>query len=170
MGRVVRRLVVVRHGKSAWPSGVPDRERPLGGRGSRDAPRMARSIAGLVGRIDIAVVSPARRARETWQLMAGELVVDEVRTEPRVYDAWGSQLMAVVTELPPQAATVLVLGHEPGVSELVLTLAGIGDRALRGRVSSKFPTCSVAVLSTGRAWDGFVPGCARLESFTTPRD
>lgn len=169
MGDVVRRLVVVRHGKSAWPFGVPDRERPLGRRGTRDAPLMARRIADLVGTLDLAVVSPARRARETWELMAAGLEVGHVRTEPRVYHSWGTQLLDVVAELPDDAARVLVLGHEPGVSELVLTLADPADRDLRGQVGSKFPTCAAAVLVASRPWDQFAPGCAQLEAFRTPR-
>jgi phosphohistidine phosphatase len=167
----MRRLVVVRHGKSAWPVGVPDRERPLADRGVRDAPRMGARIGEVVGRVDLAVVSPARRARETWELLGPALgEVGEVRREPRAYDAWGEELLDVVTELPDPARTVLILAHEPGVSELVLALAAESEGPLLDRVATKFPTCGVAVLSADRPWDRFVPGCARLDSFLTPRD
>lgn len=167
----MRRLVVVRHGKSAWPFGVPDRERPLADRGARDAPRMGGRIGELVGRVDLAIISPARRARETWELLAPALgEVPEVRREPRVYDAWGAELIDVVSELPDAARTVLLMAHEPGVSELVLALAAESDAVLLDRVATKFPTCGVAVLAADRTWAGFVPGCAQLESFLTPRD
>ncbi len=167
----VRRLVVVRHGKSAWPLGVPDRERPLGKRGLRDAPMMGERIARLVGPLDTVVISPARRATETWQLMEVHLPHGrDVRRDARVYDSWGAQMMDVVRELPDASTTALLLGHEPGVSELVLTLATMADRALRGRVGTKFPTCAVAVLRADRAWASFRPGCADFELFTTPRE
>lgn len=166
----MRRLVVVRHAKSAWPWGVPDRQRPLGPRGHRDAPRMARRLTELVGRVDIAIISPARRSLETWDLMSPHLEHGEVRRESRVYEAWGSQMIDVVQGLPDEALTVLIMGHEPGVSELVLTLANSRNRELRGRVGTKFPTCAFAVVRADRPWAAFVPGCADLEAFTTPRD
>ena len=63
----------------------------------------------------------------------------------------------------------MILGHEPGVSELVLSLAGSGDDDLRDLVATKFPTCAVALLTADRPWADFGPGCAALETFTTPK-
>lgn len=166
-----RRLVVVRHAKSAWPAGVPDRARPLGPRGLRDAPRMGQRIAELVGSVDLVVISPSQRTRETWALVndalghTGPVVIDA-----RVYEGWGSHMLDLVLELPEEAGTVLILGHEPGVSELVLTLAGTAGDDLRDRVATKFPTCAVALLTSPRPWSDFGAGCAALEAFTTPRD
>ncbi len=165
-----RRLLVVRHAKSAWPAGVPDRERPLGPRGLRDAPQMGQRIRGLVGAVDVAVVSPSRRTQETWSLINQELGhTGPVVTDPRVYQAWGAHMLDLVQDLPEDASTVLILGHEPGVSELVLSLAGPGHEELRDQVAVKFPTCAVALLSAERPWSEFAPGCAALEEFRTPR-
>jgi len=166
-----KRLVVVRHAKSAWPPGVPDRKRPLGPRGLRDAPRMGARIREQVGRPDLAVVSPAARAQETWQLLAEEIgPVPEVRTDDRIYDEWGALMIDLVRELPGGAATVVLVGHEPGVSRLVLQLADRANAAERDRISAKFPTCAAAVLAVAGAWAGAVPGSATLEWFRTPRD
>ena len=79
-------------------------------------------------------------------------------------------MLDLVLELPEEAGTVLILGHEPGVSELVLSLAGTAGDDLRDRVATKFPTCAVALLSAERPWSDFGPGCAALETFTTPKD
>lgn len=166
-----RKLLVVRHAKSAWPAGVPDRLRPLGPRGLRDAPRMGQRIRELVGTVDVVVVSPSQRTQETWALMneelghAGHVVID-----PRVYDAWGAHMLDLVQELPQDARSVMILGHEPGVSELVLSLAGSARDDMRSLVATKFPTCAVALLSAERPWADFAPGCAVLEAFTTPKD
>lgn len=166
-----RRLLVVRHAKSAWPAGVPDRLRPLGPRGLRDAPRMGQRIRELVGTVDVVVVSPSQRTQETWALINDELGhTGRVVTDPRVYDAWGAHMLDLVRELPADAGTVMILGHEPGVSELVLSLAGSARDDLRDRVATKFPTCALALLRADRAWGEFVPGCAALETFTTPKD
>lgn len=161
----------MRHAKSAWPAGVPDRERPLGPRGQADAPRMAERIQALVGDPDVAVISPSRRTRETWALMGGQLTPAEpVRTDDRIYQAWGANLLDVVHDLPESATTALVLGHEPGVSELVLDLADGSDAHMLARITTKFPTCAVAVLVADVPWALFGPRCARVEHFATPRD
>ena len=161
----------MRHAKSAWPPGVPDRARPLGPRGLRDAPRMGQRIRDLAGTVDVAVVSPTQRTQETWALINQEIGhTGPVITDPRIYDAWGAHMLDLVRELPDDARTVLILGHEPGVSELVLSLADHAHADLRDRVATKFPTCAVALLRADLPWSAFVPGCAALEAFTTPRD
>src|ERR1700733_6103572 len=82
-----RRLVLLRHAKSAWVDG-PDHDRPLGKRGRRDAPRAGRWL-GRSGYVpDLVVCSTARRTRDTWRLAAAELgATPLVRFEPRVYGA-----------------------------------------------------------------------------------
>ncbi|MCU0282654.1 MAG: histidine phosphatase family protein [Candidatus Nanopelagicales bacterium] len=166
-----RQLVVVRHAKSAYPSGVPDVGRPLAERGIADAPRVGARLHALVGAVDVAVVSPAQRTRETWALLAEQLdPVPDVRIDERIYRDWGAGLLEVVRDLPGSAATALVLGHEPGVSELVLRLADHGARELRDRIDLKFPTCAVAVLGVAGAWADVRPGAASLEAFLTPKD
>lgn len=166
----MRTLIVVRHAKSAWPDEVPDADRPLGPRGRRDAPVMGQRLAQIVGRIDLALISPAHRAQQTWALMLPHLVVGEVRTEPRVYQAWGRYVIDAIRELPESVGTALVLGHEPGVSELVLMLARSAEAGAISRLANKFPTCAFAVLSAEGDWSTLGPSSARLEVFTTPKD
>jgi phosphohistidine phosphatase len=79
-------------------------------------------------------------------------------------------MIDLVREFPGGAATVVLVGHEPGVSRLVLQLADRANAAERGRISAKFPTCAAAVLAVAGAWAGAVPGSATLEWFRTPRD
>lgn len=165
-----RQLVVVRHAKSAWPRGVPDRARPLAHRGLGDAPRMGRHIGALVGAVDLVVLSPATRAQQTWELMAPHVAHHEVRTDERVYRDFGDQLPEVVADLPDAAARVLILGHEPGLSHLLLSLSDRARPDLRDRIADKFPTCAVAVLGVEGPWARAAPGCAQLQALTTPRD
>ena len=66
----MKRLLLLRHAKSAWPDGVEDHDRPLSDRGRRDAPRMGAYIAAAGLRPDFALVSSARRTQETWALVA----------------------------------------------------------------------------------------------------
>ena len=112
-----------------------------------------------------------QRTQQTWALINEELGhTGPVVTDPRIYEAWGAHMIDLVRDLPEDARTAMLLGHEPGVSELVLDLAGPAHADLRDRVATKFPTGAVAVLRADRPWSAFVPGCAALESFTTPRD
>src|SRR6266700_6314858 len=86
-GGAGRKLVLLRHAKSAWPD-VPDHERPLARRGRRDAPGAGAWLRRAGYLPDLVVCSTARRARETWQLAAAELGASPpVRFEPRVYQA-----------------------------------------------------------------------------------
>lgn len=156
-----RRLVVVRHAKSAWPDGVPDAQRPLNGRGRRDAPAAGRWLVEHVGRLDLALCSPARRARETWEL--ADAAFDEApatRVDERIYDATPGGLLAVVHDLPAAASTAVLVGHNPGSEDLVELLSG--DRRTMA-------TASIAVLAWSGAWTDAAPGGAKLLAHATPR-
>ncbi|MEV6807012.1 histidine phosphatase family protein [Streptomyces sp. NPDC051132] len=169
-GGPLRRLVVLRHAKSAWPEGVEDRLRPLAPRGLRDAPAAGRALAA--GSLpDLALCSTAVRARRTWELVAAEWATPPpVRHDRRLYAAGVPELLQVVREVPAEVRTLLLIGHNPGLAELVTELAADGlDDALE-RVRTKFPTCAVAVLSWhGSGWPALAPGSALLTSFTVPR-
>ncbi|MFF9401642.1 SixA phosphatase family protein [Streptomyces sp. NPDC014744] len=193
-------MIVLRHAKSAWPDGVLDHERPLAGRGRRDAPAAGRRLYETGYVPDLVVCSTARRARETWDLVATELFATEpdvtepeaaepdVVYEPRVYAAGASGLLRVLHEVlddvlarggrdgrdgPAQGRTVLLVGHQPGVQELVLSLAGGGDEQALARARTKFPTSAFAVLALpgtrAGGGAGLVPGAAVLTDFAVPR-
>lgn len=157
----VRRLVLLRHAKSAWPDGVPDPQRPLNGRGRRDAGAAGRWLREHVGGLGAVVCSPARRTRETWALVAAELdgppsaVLDD-----RVYAAEPDELLDVVRDLPDTAGTALLIGHNPAVVELVELLGG-QEREMR--------TSSIAVLSWSGVWADAGADVARLDEHATPR-
>ncbi|MET8564266.1 histidine phosphatase family protein [Streptomyces flaveolus] len=166
----LRRLVVLRHAKSAWPEGVEDHRRPLAPRGLRDAPAAGRALAA--GTLpDLALCSTAVRARRTWELVSAEWATPPpVRYDRRLYAAGVPELLEVVREVPPEVRTLLLIGHNPGLEELVLTLAADGLDDSLDRVRAKFPTCAVAVLAWhGTDWPALAPGAALLTSFTVPR-
>ena len=118
-------LILLRHGKSDWSGGEPDRLRPLARRGRRQVLEAGRWLADNVGAIDLAVVSPAERTRETWRLAAAELaVLPRVREDDRVYAGTARSLLGVLRELPHEVETVVLIGHNPGVEDLVASLTG----------------------------------------------
>ncbi|TKA09709.1 SixA phosphatase family protein [Actinacidiphila oryziradicis] len=165
------RLVVLRHAKSARPPDVDDHERPLAGRGRRDAPAAGGWLYGAGCVPDLVVCSSARRTRETWELVAVELggAAPPVVFEPQVYEASAAALLAVVRETPEERRTLLLIGHQPGVQELVLSLAGDADGDALTRAREKFPTSGIAVLALPGAWVNLAPGSAVLTDFAVPR-
>ncbi|CAL9381273.1 SixA phosphatase family protein [Streptomyces sp. NPDC057837] len=167
----LRRLVVLRHAKSAWPVDVADHERPLAPRGRRDAPAAGRALAAADCLPDLALCSTAVRARRTWELASAEWgTPPPVRHDRRLYAAGPAGLLTVVRETPAEVETLLLIGHNPGLEELVLALAGDGLDDTLERVRTKFPTSAIAVLSwRGTAWRDLGPGAALLTSVTVPR-
>ncbi|MFF5923611.1 SixA phosphatase family protein [Streptomyces flavochromogenes] len=174
-----RRLLVLRHAKSAWPENVADRDRPLGPRGLRDAPAVGRFLAEAGGPPDLVLCSPARRARHTWELAAAELD-DAVPTrhDPRLYGADGPELLDVLHGVSDEVGTLLLVGHNPGLEDLVLLLAAGADGAavaagtvqdVLDRVRTKFPTSAIAFLALYGPWTDLRPGEALLTGLAIPR-
>ncbi|MEW2303632.1 histidine phosphatase family protein [Streptomyces sp. NPDC006655] len=167
----LRRLVVLRHAKSSWPEGVPDELRPLAARGRRDAPAAGRALAASDCLPDLAICSTAVRARQTWDLAAGQWgTPPPVRYDSRVYAADVPELLEVVREVPAEVETLLLVGHNPGLEDLVLELAGGGLDDALDQVRAKFPTSALAVLAWhGTTWTELVPGAALLTEVTVAR-
>ncbi|MFJ7044142.1 SixA phosphatase family protein [Streptomyces sp. NPDC101112] len=167
----LRRLVVLRHAKSAWPVGVPDHERPLAARGRRDAPAAGRALAEADCLPDLALCSTAVRATQTWEAVAAQWgTPPPVRLDPRVYAADAAELLDVVHEVPDGVRTLLLVGHNPGLEELVLDLAGDALDDALDTVRTKFPTSAVAVLAWhGDTWSALTPGTALLTDVIVAR-
>ncbi|MER8008088.1 histidine phosphatase family protein [Streptomyces sp. NPDC094149] len=167
----LRRLVVLRHAKSAWPVGVPDHERPLAPRGRRDAPAAGRALAEADCLPDLALCSTAVRALQTWELASAQWgTPPPVRRDARLYAAEPVDLLEAVHEVSPEVETLLLIGHNPGLEELVLTLAGDGLDDTLDEVRTKFPTSAIAVLAwRGTTWRTLAPGMALLTSMIVPR-
>ena len=165
-----KRLYVLRHAKSAWPQGVADPDRPLAGRGRRDAPAAGRWLRATGRPPERVVCSPARRTRQTWELVHGELAADpEVCYDDRVYAAELPALLRALRETPEPVRTVLLIAHQPGVGELTLALAGRAEDDALVRVREKFPTAAIAVLDLAGPWAGLADGCAVLTEFAVER-
>ena len=150
-------LIVLRHGKSDWSGGEPDHLRPLAPRGRRQVPEAGRWLADHAGDIDLAVVSPAERARETWQLASAELPVPPpIRVDDRVYGGAAGSLLGVLQALPDEVATVVLVGHNPGVEDLVASLIGRWV---------PMPTSALAVVDLPGPWPtaGTVPAALRAQ-------
>ncbi len=169
-----RRLVLLRHAKSSYPSGVPDHDRPLAGKGRRNAFAVGEWFVHEGPRPDRVVCSDAVRARHTWEIVAGCLaeaaILPQVVLEPRLYGADPDDLLAIVRATDPGVHTLALVGHEPTLSATTALLSGEGsDTTALSRVLTKFPTGAIAVLRFTAPWSAVTAGCAALELFAVPR-
>jgi phosphohistidine phosphatase len=157
-------LVVLRHAKSAWPDGVVDRDRPLSGRGRRDAPEVGRWLRGQAVPVELALVSSARRTVETFELVAAELDPQpRPHVSDEVYHAGTGDLLDLVRALPTEVTTAMVVGHNPSIG----MLAALLDDRSSGLL--EFKTSAVAVFDLGRSWADADVGAARLVASAVPR-
>jgi phosphohistidine phosphatase len=139
-----RTLLVLRHAKSDWSGGEADIDRTLNPRGKRQAAEVGSWLAEEFPGIDLAVVSSATRARDTWARVSAELPAGpQTRVEERAYAASVAELLDIVRELPTDARTVILVAHNPGLEELVSSLTG---------ENTVMSTAALAVLTFPGTW------------------
>jgi phosphohistidine phosphatase len=168
----MHQLLLLRHAKSSWDAaGVPDRDRPLNARGRRAAATMRRAMGefGLIP--DLILVSSAKRTMETMHAL--EPWDDTPLIEPmdELYLASEASLLATLRSVAETVRTVLLIGHNPGMHELAVTLTdprGSPERLVRG-VRDGFPTGALAEFSVTGPWSRLGQGGGRLMRFLTPR-
>jgi phosphohistidine phosphatase len=166
----MKQLLIFRHGKSDWGSGIEsDHERELAPRGIAAAESMGRflSRAGQVpGRV---VCSSATRTKLTLQhaMSAGEWDC-EVSFEPRLYLAESQAVFELLQKLAPQTDSVMLVGHEPTSSEMVRLISGCALPGAGAMV--RFPTATMARLDLAiETWDACEPGCGQLRWLVPPK-
>ena len=166
-------LYLLRHAKSSWDDpALDDFDRPLAQRGRNAAPLIGQLMAERGWVPDLALVSPALRARDTWAIVSQHVAAPfELRLERSLYMAEPDTILDLLRGLPDTPGAVVVVGHNPGMEDCAALLAGAGsDPVALARMEEKFPTAALArfELSTGPA--ALAPGSAALTDFVVPRD
>jgi phosphohistidine phosphatase len=165
----MKQLFLLRHAKSSWDDpGLVDHDRPLAPRGRR----AVRLIADHLRREGVApalvLCSSSRRTRETLEGIAATLGdTMPVQIEGELYAASERGLLERLRGVDDGVESVMLIGHNPGVEQLALSLAGGGQKlpSLRG----KYPTGALATLEFSGRWGDLGPGSAELTDFVTPR-
>ncbi|MBX6767935.1 MAG: histidine phosphatase family protein [Actinomadura rubrobrunea] len=152
-------LLVLRHAKAVPGGGTPDIERALAGRGRRDAAAAGAWLRENGLTPDLVLCSPAVRTRETLELLE---VPAEVRYEPQIYDNDADALLTLVRETDDDVRSVLLVGHNPSVHQLVHDLTGAAP--------DSFPTCALAVIEWEGGWSDAWHGAGTLVTYRTPKD
>ncbi len=166
--------MILRHAKSGWDDPVArDFDRPLNKRGEKAARVVGAWMKAQGLSFDHVIASPAVRVIETIdQLVNGYGKRIEPTWERRVYLASSATLMDVLREVHGDTGSVLLIGHNPGLEDLILDLVPPGsDCALRDSVYEKYPTAALAEIEIDIAdWTNIARGKGRLIRFTRPRD
>lgn len=170
----MKTLTVLRHAKSSWDDAVArDFDRPLNARGQRAAVTVGRHLRSEGLTFDHVVASPAVRIVETVeQVETGYGSALAPAWDRRIYLASASTLLDVIHELPDGADSALLIGHNPGLEDLILMLVPdrVGD-ALRDSVEEKFPTAALAVITFDtNDWTAVRSNMGSLARFVRPRD
>jgi phosphohistidine phosphatase len=165
----MRSVYLLRHAKSSWKTGRPDHERPLAGRGRRAAKAIAAHLRDAGIEPELVLCSTARRTRETLELISPALGSAVVAIEQELYGADNDELLERLRAVPDDVASVMLIGHNPGMQELALDLAR-PSAALR-ELEAKYPTAALATLAfPGASWQELGPGTSELSGFVKPRD
>lgn len=158
----------MRHGKSAYPIGVADHDRPLAPRGRREAGLGGEWLRDNVPTFDAVLCSTATRTRDT---LACTGIDAPVRYVAQLYGATPGAVIEQINKVDDEVSTVLIVGHEPTTSSLALILADPDDSnsVAAQSISEKYPTSAIAVLEVPGRWAELEPGRARLAEFHVPR-
>ena len=168
----MRTLTLLRHAKSAWDDPVErDFDRPLNGKGRRAAARIGRYMAEQGLMFDKVIASPALRVIQTIEGIEDgfgkPLPADH---DKRIYMASAATLLDVVRGTDDGCERLLMVGHNPGLEDLVLLLVPESAGGARDEVEMKYPTATIAELSFAGSWADLDERMAALTRFVRPRD
>jgi phosphohistidine phosphatase len=169
----MKQLLLLRHAKSSWDdASMADFDRPLASRGREAAPLLGRELAQRGWLPDLALVSPAVRTRETWELVAAELAEAPRASFPTpLYEASVQTLLTEVQHTADSVRVLLLVGHNPGLEDFARLLAGDNsDAKALDKLRQKFPTAALARFKFDGTWANLSAGAARLSHFLRPKD
>ena len=168
----MHRLFVLRHAKSSWNNSfLADHDRPLAPRGEHAATALANHVATIDPPPALVLCSTARRAQDTLAPVRARLPENTtVLIEDGLYGASAPDIVDRLREVPEDTPSVLVVGHNPGLEDLVCGLGREGDPGLIARVHAKFPTGAFATLTIPGPWKSLGSDPATLDAFVVPAD
>ena len=162
-----RTLYVLRHAKSSWDDrDLVDHDRPLSNRGRRATAVMLDHFTAEGIKPDLVLCSSALRARQTLEGILAALGEPAVSVERELYGACADDLLGRIARVPESSTSVLLIGHNPGLQDLVVLVAERGDV---DDIRTKFPTVALATLAFRGTWSDLRPGRAHLSAYVTPK-
>jgi phosphohistidine phosphatase len=167
----MKTLTLLRHAKSSWDDRIArDFDRTLNSRGRRAANTIGREMRALGLRFDEVLASPAVRVVETLREVEGGYGAPlDARFDQRIYLASTDTLLEIVQGTGESAASLLLVGHNPGLESIAMLLSGAGG--LREELAIKYPTATLAEISLPvSSWADVGKGVGTIARFIRPRD
>ena len=168
----MKTLYLLRHAKSSWDDvDLADHDRPLAPRGRKAVKKLAAYVRTEGIAPDLVLSSTSARTRETIEPLRKALGDPEIRFLPELYGAWEETLLDIVRSAGRTTRSLLLVGHNPGIEQLAIELAGSGDAELRRRVEEKLPTGAlVTLVFRAESWGDVALGSGELTGYVVPRD
>lgn len=169
----MKRLTILRHAKSSWDDPhLEDFNRPLNDRGWKAARRMGRELEKRGAKFDLVIASPAARVRETIDGLTEKLKLNvDIRYEPQIYEASLGTLVEMVRDIRESARSVLMVGHNPGLQQLIVELTHEAPDDRRSRVERKFPTAGLATIKLPvDRWNAVTAGIGEIAELILPKE
>ena len=169
----MKKLAILRHAKSSWDDlRLDDFNRPLNERGWKAARRMGRELKKRGLKFDLVLSSTSARTRETIDGVQAHFDFDApIEFVPELYLASETVLMRTIRGLGENVDAPLIVGHNPGLEQLVASLSHSDSKGLRHRVAGKFPTGALAILDLPvHHWSKATPGRGEIVELILPRE
>jgi phosphohistidine phosphatase len=171
----MRQLLLLRHAKSSWDDPrLADHARPINARGRRNAEAMAARMRELGLSPDVVLVSSARRTLQTLEAIGPLEGSPLIEPMDAIYLAAWPTLLDTLRNVRETARSVLLIGHNPGLHDLAMALAGPGGMAGGGamaiQLAAGYPTASLTEFAVAVPWRQLEAGGGRLVRFLTPAD
>ena len=163
----MQRLILMRHAEAEGAAGSGrDRDRVLSARGRTDAAAMGRALAARGLRPDLALVSPAARTRQTWDLLHDAFGDVQIRDDEALFNGGADTLRRLVEAAGDEAGCLMLVAHNPGVHVLAVEylIESAASPAVLDRMTGGFPPGAAAIFSVDAA------GRPMLDGWLQPRD
>jgi len=160
----MKKLLLLRHAKSSWKdTNVRDFDRPLNQRGLKAAPQVGKLMRKRKVEPDVVLSSPAERARQTAELTLESAQSNlKIRFDERIYEASAGRLLEVVAQIEDSANVAMLVGHNPGMEELLELLTGEKER---------LPTAALSCIELNiEKWGKVREKTGKLEWLVTPKE
>jgi phosphohistidine phosphatase len=168
----MKTLYLLRHAKSSWDDpAIQDFQRPLADPGRQAAPRIGKYMKKQKLIPNAVLCSGARRAVETWELIAPSFDEPKVQIDDTLYMASPDAMLSWLRRLPADLGAVLMIGHNPGFEELAHRLCSNGKKKAIKQMRKKFPAGALAVITFETDdWAQVGDGSGFLDRFVRPKD
>lgn len=168
----MKQLIVLRHGKAAPQDEAGDHKRPLAEKGRKAVALVGAKLKALGLKPELVLVSTALRTRETYELAAGPGGLKPAEFEDDIYLASTQILLRRLKKVPPRTNSVLIIGHNPGLAELIRKLSdpAESDADALKRATTKVPPGALAVMDVLTPWSEIQDGDCGLKAYFTPAD